>query len=171
MQPATITIRTLGTPEWNEDIDTPVADRPYHRYNKEQTKQSQAVNTLADQRPTWASSEAKGHDKVKANDGQASTSWKPASNDTEQWWMVSLEAQYTVSSIELTFPTADTYRYVVEVAQTSGNWVPVIDESKSTSTDKVRQATGQFGDNISYVRIRFTGKPAGLAEVKIGGTK
>lgn len=171
LQPATITIRTLGTPEWNEDIDTPVADRPYHRYNKEQTKQSQAVNTLADQRPTWASSEAKGHDKVKANDGQASTSWKPASNDTEQWWMVSLEAQYTVSSIELTFPTADTYRYVVEVAQTSGNWVPVIDESKSTSTDKVRQATGQFGDNISYVRIRFTGKPAGLAEVKIGGTK
>ena len=172
LESALLTIRTLGAPQWREGIDKPVADRPYKRYNKELAKRAQSVMTLADVRPTWASSEANGHDKTKANDGRANTSWKPANNGSEHWWMVSLEAQYTVSNIELTFPTDDAYQYVVEVAQTNnGKWTPVIDESKSTSTNKVRKYSGQYGENISFVRVRFTGKHAGLAEVKVGGTR
>ncbi|MBR4846160.1 MAG: discoidin domain-containing protein, partial [Bacteroidaceae bacterium] len=160
LEPTTISIHTLGTPEWREGIDTPVADRPYRRYNKELTKKNQFAMTLADQRPTWTSSEAKGHEKTKANDGQPTTSWKPSNNNSSPWWMVSLEAQYTVSHIEITFPTDDAYQYVVEVAQTNGNWTQVIDQSKSTSTEKKRQAIGLFGENISYVRIKFTSKIA-----------
>ena len=166
LESALLTIRTLGAPQWREGIDKPVADRPYKRYNKEMAKRAQSVMTLADVRPAWASSEANGHDKTKANDGRTNTSWKPANNGSEHWWMVSLEAQYTVSNIELTFPTDDAYQYVVEVAQTNnGKWTPVIDESKSTSTNKVRKYSGKYGENISFVRVRFTGKHAGLAEV------
>ena len=171
LQSESITIRTLGSPEWVEGVDVPVPDRPYRRYRKEQVAKDQFVMTLADQRPTWASSEINGHDKTKANDGQLGTSWKPAANDKEQWWMVSLEAQYTVSRVELTFPTNDIYQYIIEVAQTNGDWTPVVDRSRSTSTERTRHEVGQFGDNISYVRIRFTGKRAGLAEVKVGGSR
>ena len=171
LQPARIELTTLGFPKWREGIDQPVADRPYKRYNREMAKKDQIVMTLADQRPTWTSSEAKGYNKTKANDGQPTTSWKPSNNDSEPWWMVSLEAQYTVSHIELTFPTDDAYQYVVEVAQTNnGKWIPVIDQSKSKSVNKTRMEKGKFGENVSFVRIKFIGKNAGLAEVKIGGS-
>lgn len=170
LEPARIELHTLGSPEWREGIDQPVQDRPYKRYSRETSAKKASVKTLAEQRPTWSSSAMSGYDKTKANDGDVSSSWKPANNDTERWWMVSLEAQYTINSIELTFPTNGIYQYIVEVAQSNENWVKVIDKTDSNSTDKTHIAEGEFGKNISYVRVRFTSKMAGLAEVKVGGS-
>lgn len=170
LQPARITIRSLGVPLWNEGVDQPVHDRPYSRYIMPRSPQKATVVTLADQRPTWTSSNLFGTDKTNANDGDVATLWKPAATDTERWWMVSLEAQYTVNRVELTFPTASTYQYIVEVAQSEGQWTKVIDQSQSSVQDKKRIAIGNFGKNITYVRVTFTGEQAGLAEVRIGGS-
>ena len=107
---------------------------------------------------------------INANDGNTSTIWKPDLNDTERWWMVSLEAQYTVNRIELTFPDKGNYCYIVEVANTLGNWTKVIDQTETTLTDQTRMAVGKFGENIGFVRVTFVGELAGLAEVRVGGS-
>lgn len=165
-----ITIRTLGSPEWREGIDKPVPDRPYKRYNADDVNVGTSVMTLCEQRPTWSSSDMAGTNKINANDGSTSTVWKPAEDDTERWWMVALEGQYTVNRIELTFPDKGNYCYIVEVANTLGNWTKVIDQSVTTLTDKTQMAVGKFGENISYVRVTFTSELAGLAEVRVGGS-
>lgn len=165
-----ITIRTLGTPLWQEGVDKPVDDRPYKRYTDDKIAGEESVLTLANQRPTWSSSNLAGTDKTYANDGKASTAWKPETTDKKRWWMVSLESQYTVNRIELTFPTADDYRYIVEVAQTEDKWVKVIDQSQTTNRDKKRVAVGNFGENITFVRVTFLSEQAGLEEVRIGGS-
>ena len=165
-----ITIRTLGSPEWREGIDQPVPDRPYKRYRAEDVNVGTSVMTLATQRPTWSSSDLVGTNKINANDGNTATLWKPAKDDKEKWWMVSLEGQYTVNRIELTFPAQGKYSYFVEVANKDGNWTKVIDQRKTTLTDQTRMAEGKFGENISYVRVTFTSQLAGLAEVRVGGS-
>ena len=171
LESAQITIHSLGSPEWREGIDQPAPDRPYKRYSKDDVTIETSVMTLAEQRPTWSSSDLAGTNKINANDGNTSTVWKPAADDTEKWWMVSLERVYTVNRIELTFPTKGLYEYIVEVAQnTPDNWTKVIDQSHTTLTDKTRMAVGKFGENIGFVRVRFTGELAGLAEVRVGGS-
>ena len=120
-----ITICSLGTPKWQEGIDEPAADRMYRRYDANKVSYEESVMTLADQRSTWSSSNMSGTDNAYANDGKSTTSWKPLKDDTERWWMVSLEGQYTINRIELTFPTTGAYRYIVEVAQTENNWTKV----------------------------------------------
>ena len=165
-----ITIQTLGSPEWREGIDKPVSDRPYKRYSPADVNIASSVMTLASQRPTWSSSDLAGTNKINANDGNTSTIWKPDLNDTERWWMVSLEAQYTVNRIELTFPDKGNYCYIVEVANTLGNWTKVIDQTETTLTDQTRMAVGKFGENIGFVRVTFVGELAGLAEVRVGGS-
>ena len=170
LEPDRITIRTLGTPQWQEGVDEPVVDRPYKRYTSDKIAEEVSVMTLADQRPTWSSSDASSTDKANANDGKVGTLWKPATTDTERWWMVSLEGQYTVNRIELTFPTTGDYRYIVEVAQTEDCWTKVIDQSQTDIRDKKRMAVGNFGENITFVKVTFISELAGLAEVRIGGS-
>lgn len=164
-----ITIRTLGSPEWREGVDKPVPERPYKRYNPGNVDVCTSLMTLATQRPTWSSSDLSGTNKINANDGNSSTVWKPAADDTKKWWMVSLEGQYTVNRIELTFPTKGKYEYIIEVSQKDENWHKVVDQSQTTLTEKTRMAVGNFGENIAFVRVKFTGKLAGLAEVRVGG--
>lgn len=166
-----ITIRTLGNPAWREGIDKPVADRPYKRYSAADVNIATSVMTLAEQRPTWSSSDMAGTNKINANDGNASTVWKPAADDGERWWMVSLEAQYTVNRIELTFPGKGKYCYFIEVAKTPGEWTKVIDQTETTLTDQTRMSVGKFGEDISFVRVTFTSALAGLAEVRVGGSR
>ena len=84
--------------------------------------------------------------------------------------MVSLEFQYTVNRIELTFPTEGAYRYIIEVAKTPDKWTKVVDQSESALMDQTRMAVGKFGEDITYVRVRFTSELAGLAEVRVGGS-
>ena len=167
-----ITITTLGTPVWREGVDKPVTDRPYKRFNANSAPVLESVFTLADQRPTWSSSDYfNTYAKNYANDGNASTQWRPATADTERWWMVSLEAQYSVNRIELTFPREGAYRYIIEVAKTPDYWTKVVDQSESEITSKTRTAVGRFGDDITYIRITFTSEMAALAEVRVGGSR
>ena len=167
-----ITLTTLGTPQWIEGVSEPCPDRPYKRYKEETETTEESVTTLADNRPVSTSSDFDdSHIGSNANDGNSSTMWKPKSDDAERWWKVALESQYSINIVKLTFPTEGEYRYVIEVSKDDKTWSKIVDQSVSTITSKERTAVGKFGDNISYVRIRFTSELAGLAEVKVGGSR
>ena len=166
-----ITIITQGTPKWEEGVTKPTADRPYKRFTAtEKVKSEKSVMTLALNRPTTASSEFKGTNKANANDDNAATLWKPNAGDTDRWWQVALEASYAVNRIELTFPTADVYRYLIQVSEDGTSWKSVVDQSHSDINTIRRVAVGNFGDKIAFVRVKFTSELAGLAEVRVGGS-
>jgi len=163
---ATITITSQGSPAWVEGVTPPTAARPYTRYTSGGTVGTS--QTLALNRPTSASSNA--GTAGNGNDGDATTSWQAATTDATPWWSVSLESTYTVSSVQLTFPTAANYRYTIDVSADGTQWTTKVDESQNTSTAQTRTATTNFGTGIGFVRVSFTGQPAGLAEIAVSGT-
>jgi hypothetical protein len=166
-----ITIITQGTPKWEEGVTKPTADRPYKRFTAaENVKSEKSVMTLALNRPTTASSELKRTNKAEANDDNTATLWKPNAGDTDRWWQVALEASYAVNRIELAFPTADVYRYLIQVSEDGTSWNTVVDQSNSDINTIRRVAVGNFGDKIAFVRVKFTSELAGLAEVRVGGS-
>jgi len=163
---ATITITSQGSPAWVEGVTPPTAARPYTRYTSGGT--AGTSQTLALNRPTDASSSA--GTAGNGNDGDSTTSWQAATTDATPWWSVSLESTYTVSSVQLTFPTAANYRYTIDVSPDGTQWTTKVDQSQNTSTAQTRTATTNFGTGIGFVRVSFTGQPAGLAEVAVTGT-
>lgn len=168
---ATITITSLGDVDWKEAGSPVCKDRPYHRYVGESKVQTDvSVFTLAANRPAECSSEqGMNYTKGNANDGNDSTCWKPATNDNSPWWMVFLEAHYNLNFIELSFPEAKPYQYIIEVSGDGTTWTPVVDQSNATTTERVRTAKGSFGTDVGYVRVRFTSSMAALTEVRVGG--
>jgi len=163
---ATITITSQGSPAWVEGVTKPTAARPYTRYTG--SASTSTSQTLALNRPTNASSNA-GTASL-GNDGDSTTSWQAASTDANPWWSVSLESSYTVSSVQLTFPTAGNYRYTIDVSPDGTQWTTKVDQSQTTSTEQTRTATASFGSGVGSVRVSFTGQPAGLAEIAVTGT-
>jgi alpha-L-fucosidase len=74
-----------------------------------------------------------------------------------------------VSSVQLTFPTAANYRYTIDVSPDGTQWTTAVDQSATTSTAQTRTATTGFGSGVGFVRVSFTGQPAGLSEVVVSG--
>lgn len=162
---ATITITSQGSPAWVDGVTPSTAARPYARYTGGgSTGTSQ---TLALNRPSSASSNA--GTSGNANDGDTTTSWQAATTDTKPSWTLSLESTYTVSSVQLTFPTAANYRYTIDVSPDGTQWTTAVDQSATTSTAQTRTATTGFGSGVGFVRVSFTGQPAGLSEVVVSG--
>lgn len=165
-----ITLTTLGTHPFGADTKE-TEDRPYKRFNAADTVTTvmeESNFTLAAQRPTQASSEKTSASL--ANDENTSTAWTPTDADIARWWRLDLEASYNVNRIELTFPTADNYKYIIEVSDDGETWRTAVDESDNTSTLQKRIAVGTFGNSVAFVRVRFTTALAGLAEVRVGGS-
>ena len=162
---ATVTMTSQGSPAWVEGVTKTTAARPYTRYTGGGS--SGTSQTLALNRPTSASSNAgtAGY----GNDGDSTTSWQAASTDANPWWTVSLESSYTVSSVQLGFPTAANYRYTIDVSPDGTQWTTKVDQSQTTSTEQTRAATASFGSGIGFVRVSFTGQPAGVAEMVVSG--
>lgn len=168
----TLVIETYGTPVWKEGVTQPVADRPYKRYTREMDENTMKSEMLllGLNRPTWTSSDLEGYGKSGANDGNESTSWKPAVNDTERWWKLHLEAAYAVNAIQLELPEADkAYRYKIELSEDDVQWKEVVSEQSSANAYKIRTYRGNWGDNIAFVRITFLSEKAGIVEMKVGG--
>ena len=111
-----------------------------------EVKKDTSVHVFGRQNPTRASSEAPGHNAGFANDGNPATSWR--ANDANPWWQVDLEKIVAVVEVKLK-PADQPYRVEVsEDGQTEWKALP---------------ATGRF------VRVSFTGKTAGIADVEILG--
>ncbi len=167
---ANMTITSQGSPAYVPGSTPPTAPRPYVRYTGSTTPPATS-STLALNHPTSASSTGSGTSAL-ANDGDGSTVWTASSTDTSAWWQVSLEANRTVTLIEVTFPAAANYRYTIAVSTDGQKWTTASDQSATTSTAQTQRATGTWS-GVQYVRVNFSGtpsgQPAGLAEVVVSG--
>lgn len=170
---ATLTLTSQGTPVFVSGSTALVASRPYARYTGTLSQTASTSMLLAQNRPTQASSTAPGCPSSQANDGNASTIWQAADSNPNAWWLAALEMSYQINRFQITFPTAGNYRYRIEVSSDGVNFVTAVDQSQTTNTDQTRTATGNFGSGIGFVRVRFTGLPAGvnagIAEFYVGG--
>ena len=169
LEEAIIEITTYGFPQWKEGITPKVKEKPYKRYIREEVIGKMQEMLLAKNRPSWVSSTGEGTSKANVNDDDSNTIWIPAKNDKEKWWKLDLEASYDINSIQIEFPTAEAYQYIVEVSEDDKNWTTVVDQTKVSNKDKIRTVSGNLGKNIAFIRIRFVSEVAGLAEVMVGG--
>jgi len=164
-----IVITTQGTPIYQEGVTPKTEEHPYHRYIGP-TQNPDILNMLlVKSRPVQVSSTLAGTTKSNVNDDSSATIWQPAVGDTAKWCVLSMEAVYCINRIQIEFPTADAYRYTIEVSGDGNSWTKVIDQSVSSNNDKIRLAYGNLGRNVGQIRIKFNSAVAGLAEVKVGG--
>lgn len=173
LKDAGIEIRTLGSPVYQPGVTPAVAARPYARFRNEKTEVVEKVaDVLCLNRPTKASSSRSDLPSALANDGNPATAWRAEKPGAS--WQVFLEVTYDVERVTLNFPEEANHRYAIDVAGGDLQWRTVIDQSDTTRTDKRRLHAGDFGKNLSYIRVRFTTTPGSpvpaLAEVQVGGS-
>ena len=99
--------------------------------------------------------------------------WRAAVNDRAPWIQVDLENTYSLDRVQLTFPDASNYRFQAAVSSNGTEWTTIVDQSQTESKDAKREFTGAFGKGIRFIRVIFTGAPAGksaaLSDIAIGG--
>ena len=165
-----IAIMSQGSPAYVPGVSPTAGTIPYSRYTG--TNSTGESMTLALSQPANASSTGSGL-AAYANDGNTNSIWQAASTDTNAWWQVTLQANYAVNMVQLTFPTNANYRYTISVSPDGNNWTQVVNQSDTTNTDQTRRSIGNFGSTVSWVQINFTNLPTGLipalAEVVVGG--
>ena len=166
-----VTITTEGTPQYVPGQTPEAAARPYVRFTAKPSQPN--LQTLGQDSPTQASSEAPDHPARLANDGNDTTCWLAANAATNAWWEVDLERLSDIKRVQLTFPTADNYRYKIETSDDRRQWRPAADETHTTATTRTRPSECVPGSGGRFVRITFTGLPPGalaqISEVKIIG--
>jgi len=169
---ATLTIQSLGEPRFVPGVTPPAPVRPYVRYNGQAT--APAVASYGLENPTRASSETPDHSARLANDGNSATYWQATDADPHAWWRVDLERPVTVAETKLTFPAAGAWQYRIEISDDGEtNWTLVTDQTATTSTEPVRHDHAASAVRGRFLRVTFTGLPAGqpaaLAEVEVFG--
>jgi hypothetical protein len=175
LKDATITLTTVGQPMFVPGTTPVVAERPYVPFVNTSLPPEKGVKAqnVALNRPCNSSGDAPGHNAGLATDGSLSTLWQPADSKPGDWWQVDLEHPYAVASIEITFAEAANFQYRIEGSMDAKAWKPILDQTQTTATDKVRTETLPKNSQWQFIRITFTGVPAGaalsLAEVKVIG--
>jgi beta-galactosidase len=173
LKDATVEITSLGEPEFIAGQTPPVKPRPYVRFTG--LPVNNTATSFGLQNPVRASSEAPGHGGHLANDGNVATFWQAAEGDTNAWLRVDLERIVTVGKTKLTFPVEGNWRYRIEIsADGISDWQLIADQAQTMNTEKVRNDLAQPGARGRFLRVKFTGLPAGqpaaLAELEAFGT-
>jgi hypothetical protein len=184
LQPAEFTVTTTGLPEFVPGKTPAVKDRPYVRFvpHDEVTTADQA---LGRDKPTRASSEAPGHNGALANDGDEASCWQASVDDHAAWWQVDLERMCAVSSVKLTFPTAESqpeshpeshgesYVFTVQLSDDGEKWRNAGESSGAKFAGKVCTLKLQKHSRGQYVRVSFKALPAGtppaISEFEVSG--
>jgi hypothetical protein len=187
LKDATIELVSLGEPQFIPGKTPPVQPRPYVRFTGLAGDDARsrgmgaglpAPNSLSHfglQNPVRVSSAAAGHGGNLAADGDAATFWQAAQGDTNVWLRVDLERMVTVQQTKVTFPKPGNWRYRIELSEDgNSNWKLIVDQSQTASTAPVRNDPVSAAARGRFLRVTFTGLPAGqpaaLAEVEALGT-
>ena len=171
LRDATLKITSLGKPKFVAGRTPPVAVRAYVPFTG---MAANSLTSFGQENPTRASSEAPGHSGRLANDGDGKTCWQAAVGDSQPWWRVDLERLVTVSQTRLTFPTEGNWRYKIEMSEDGETgWKTVADQTQDVNADRVRVDNVAAGVSGRFLRVTFTGTPAGqsagLAEAEVRG--
>ena len=125
LKPARIEIHFTGTPVYESGVTPGVKERPYVRFvrgNKETI-----VQTFGRNNPAFTSSQSGKKSAGLAADGNVDTFWQAAGEDDSPWWMLDTEKGLTLRSINVRFPKAAVYRYIIEVSDDNKEWKMVLD--------------------------------------------
>ena len=147
--------------------------RPYVRFEGQTISGGRAQTDFGPENPTQASSETPGHNASLGNDGNPATFWQAQDAATNAWWQVDLERVVAVSQTRISFPSQGNYRYRIEFSNDQVHWTTGVDQTRNLSTDKSRTDAVVPAVTGRFVRVTFTGlpagKPAALAEMEIVG--
>ena len=172
LKDAIVKINTKGLPLFMEGKTPTVAERPYVRFTGKEAKSS--TTSFGLDNPTRASSEAPGHSPSLVGDGNSDSFWQATNTNIGNWWQVDLERNVDIVQVKLTFPEEANFGYKIETLDANNNWKLVIDQSKTTLTDKIR--IENITEKISgrFLRVTFTKLPsekaAKLAEFEVFGS-
>jgi hypothetical protein len=173
LKDATITITTVGEPKFIPGVTRPVKPRPYVRFEGQPVSGGTTQTNFGRENPTRASSEAPGHNAGLANDGNPATFWQAQDAAPNAWWQVDLERVIAVSQTRIGFPSEGNYRYRIEFSNDQVHWTRGVDKTRALTTDKSRRDAVLPAVTGRFVRVTFTGlpagKPAALAEMEIVG--
>ena len=175
LKEATITITSLGEPKFTPGVTPPVKPRPYVRFEGQTVSggRTQTNSVFGPRNPTRASSEVRGHDAGLGNDGNPATFWQASDAATGAWWQVDLERVVAVSQTRIVFPSEGNYRYRIEFSNDQVQWTLGVDQTRNLTTDKSRTDAVAQAVAGRFVRVTFTGlpagKPAALAEMEVAG--
>ncbi len=171
LKDAIIKINTKGMPLFIEGKTPAITERPYVQFTGKESKTS--TSSFGLDNPTRASSDTSGHSSRLASDGNPNSFWQAADSKLGNWWQVDLERNVDLEQIELMFPEEINFGYKIETLDANNNWKLVIDQSKNTSSDKIR--IENINEKISgrFIRVSFTklpmGKAAALSEFEVLG--
>lgn len=172
LKDALVKINTKGFPLFVERKTSVVTERPYVRFTGKEAKASTSIFGLDN--PTRASSEVPGRSPSLVGDGNPNSFWEAANTDIGNWWQVDLERNVDIAQVKLTFPEEDNFGYKIETLDTDNNWKLVIDQSQTTSIDKIRIENIIGETSGRFIRVTFTklplGKAAVLSEVEVFGS-
>jgi hypothetical protein len=173
LKEATFTITTVGEPKFIPGVTRPVKPRPYVRFEGQPVSGGTTQTNFGRENPTRASSEAPGHNAGLGNDGNPATFWQAQDAAANAWWQVDLERVVSVSQTRIVFPSEGNYRYRIEFSNDQVHWTPGVDKTRALTTDKSRTDAVVPAVTGRFVRVTFTGlpagKPAALAEMEIVG--
>jgi beta-galactosidase len=173
LQDGTVTITTVGDPQFIPGQSPLAPARPYVRYTLAYRPMA-ASQTISTNHPASASSEAPGHSAGLANDDSVNTGWQAGDNDPNAWWKVDLEGLYSIQSVQSTFSAKGNFKYKIEASPDGITWTLLTDQSQSTITSKVRTDYCAKNEHNRYVRLTLTGfatgKPPLINEIKVQGT-
>lgn len=171
LKSAYITLEFVGDSPYIKGVTPPVEERPYRRF--ESAQQQSAVQTFGVNNPTFASSQYADCSAGMAADGNVSTYWQPAANDTNPCWTLDTEKRLNIQQIQIAFAKESIYQYVVEISNDNKQWHAVLDKSQNQTGEKgfiIDLAGGILTSSGRFVRLRF--KPAsfiGISEVCVKG--
>lgn len=172
LKDATITIISKGGPEFIPGETPSVKPRKYQPVTEQVG--SGTPTAYGKNNPTRVSSQATGRHGGLANDGAPSTYWIAANAGSNSWWQTDLERNLDIRKFALSFPAEGEWRYRIEVSDDGFKWTPAVDLGTSTETSKDRNHDTPAGTVGRFVRVTFTGTPAGkpaaLAEFSATGT-
>jgi hypothetical protein len=173
LKDATITITTVGEPKFIPGVTAPVKPRPYVRFEGQPVSGGTTLTNFGRENPTRASSEAPGHNAGLGNDGNPATFWQAQDAASNAWWQVDLERVIAVSQTRIDFPSEGNYRYRTEFSKDQVHWTAGVDQSRTLTVDKSRTDAVVPAVTGRFVRVTFTGlpagKPAALTEMEIVG--
>ncbi len=160
LEDGTITIKTLGDPQFIPGRTPLAPDRPYVRFVNADVHTRINGQNIALDHPVSSSSETQGHEARLANDGNPATGWHPAGNQPGAWWQIDLESGNSIASVETTFGDEANYRYKIEASPDGSAWTMLSDQTKTMSTAKVRTDACAKNTRSRYLRLTITGLPS-----------
>ena len=124
LQSAKLSVQAEGGPAFIAGTTPLVADRPY-RVPKTMASPGQLTDLALD-RPTEASSFLPDHSSRLGDDGDGSTYWQPAANDTAQpWWQIDFEGECNLKHLHASFAGA-AVPFEVQLPNGAGGWKTVL---------------------------------------------